>query len=189
MKRLLFLFLMIVTACTPLNATSTPASFFNQTPVPANLSLGSTSEQIQRTMWESAIQWKIVQMDGVVTRFTDGVPVQAFHEQVWLDPLNNRYKVEWTGILNSLDKFLRFSDGNIIHHVNLNSGQIETFSYPDTARVGQYVPPLVEGEAYPNPIWSQMGTPLSQLAFPSDYAQNKGSFKVLAMDMIAAEIQ
>lgn len=34
-------------------------------------------------------------MDGVVTWFTDGAPVQALHEQVWIDPLNSRYKVEW----------------------------------------------------------------------------------------------
>jgi hypothetical protein len=47
------------------------------------------------------------------------------------------------------------------------------------------VPPLVEGEAHPNPIWGQIGTPLSQLAFPSDYSQNKGIFKALAMENIA----
>lgn len=185
MKRLPLLFLIILTACTPVNGTSIPASFFDETPVPANLSLNSTSEQIQRAMWEGAVQWKTLQLDGVVTWFSDGEPVQAFHEIVSLDPLNNRYKVEWTGILNSADKFLRFSDGSTIHHVNLNSGQVETFAYPDSARVGQYVPPLIEGEAHPNPIWGQIGTPLSQLAFSSDYSQNKGIFKVLATEAIA----
>jgi Tol biopolymer transport system component len=185
MKRFLFLFLIILTACSPANGTSIPASFFDQTPVPANLSLDSSSDQIQRALWESAAQWKTLQMDGVVTWFDAGAPVQAYHEQVWLDPLNNRYKVEWTGILNSADKFLRFSDGNTIQHVNLNSGQVEMFPYPDSAKVGQYIPPLVEGEAYPNPIWGQIGTPLAQLAFPSDYSQNEGIFKVLTMETIA----
>jgi Tol biopolymer transport system component len=185
MKRFLFLFLIILTACTPVHGTSIPASLFDQTPAPANLGLDSTPGQIQQAMWESAVQWKTLQLDGVVTWFSDGVPVQAFHETVSLDPLNNRYKVEWNGILNSADKFLRVSDGSAIHHVNLNSGQVETFSYPDSARVGQYVPPQVEGEAHPNPIWGQIGTPLSQLAFPSDYSQNEGIFKALAKENIA----
>jgi hypothetical protein len=51
--------------------------------------------------------------------------------------------------------------------------------------VGQYVPPLLEGESYPNPIWGQIGTPLSQLAFPSDYSQNKGIFKAIGIETIA----
>src|SRR5690349_868079 len=119
MKRFLFLLLIILTACTPVNGTSIPASFFDQTPVPANLGLDSTSGQIQQAMWESAVQWKTLQLDGVITWFSDGVPVQAFHETVSLDPLNSRYKVEWNGILNSADKFLRVSDGSAIHHVNL----------------------------------------------------------------------
>ncbi|MBL8077545.1 MAG: PD40 domain-containing protein [Anaerolineales bacterium] len=184
MKRFLILSLLILTACSS-NTTSTPASFFDLTPASVNLGLDSTSEQIQRAMWESAVHWRTLQMDGVVTWFTDGTPVQALHEQVWIDPLNSRYKVEWTGVLNSPDHFLKLSDGSTVHHINLNSGQAETFAYPDFARVGQYVPPMVEGQAYPNPMWGQIGTPLSQLAFPSDYSQNKGSFTALGMDTIA----
>lgn len=183
MKRLLFVTLIFLTACS--QTADTPASFFDQAPAPASLSLDSTSEQIQRAMWESAAQWKTLQMDGVITWFANGAPAQAFHEQVWLDPLNSRYKVEWTGILNNPDYFLRLSDGVNIHNINLNSGQVETFAYPDFARVGQYIPPIVEGEAYPNPIWGQIGTPLSQLAFSSDYAQNKGIFTPLGMDTVA----
>lgn len=80
---------------------------------------------------------------------------------------------------------MKLSDGSIVHHINLNSGQAETSAYPDFARVGQYVPPMVEGQAYPNPMWGQIGTPLSQLAFPSDYSQNKGIFTALGVDTIA----
>jgi Tol biopolymer transport system component len=184
MRRFLTLALIFLTGC-GVPAPTEPASFFNSTPVPLNLSLESTPEQIQRAMIESAPQWATLQMDGVVTFFADGQPAQSYHEEVWLDPLNNRYKVQWTGILNSADKFVKFSDGANISNVNLNSGQVETFPYPDSARVGQFVPPFVEGSAHPNPIWGQIGTPLSQLAFPSDYAQNTGIFTPLAIELVA----
>jgi hypothetical protein len=178
MRRFLTFALIFLAGCGSQTPTE-PASLFNPTPA---LSLESTSAQIQRAMLESASQWTTLQMDGVVTWYADGAPVQAFHEEVWLDPLNNRYKVQWTGIHNSADKFVKFSEGTNISNINLNSGQVETFPYPDSARVGQYVPPYVEGSAYPNPIWAQIGTPLAQLAFPADYAQNTGIFTPFAME-------
>jgi Tol biopolymer transport system component len=184
MKRLLILALMFLTSCSSALPT-TPASYFDLTAAPADLSMDSTSEQIQRAMYESAARWTTLQMNGTATWYlTDGT-TQVFQEAVWLDPLNNRYRVELNGVLNSTDKFLKFSDGTNIYNVNLNIGHIESFSYPDFARVGQYIPPTVEGEAYPNPIWGQIGSPLSQLAFSSDYAQNKGTFTPVGMEAIA----
>lgn len=184
MKNLSILILILLTACAP-NASQTPASHFNLTPAPANLSLDSTPGQIQRAMWESAAKWTTLQMEGIVTWVLPDGTTQVYQEKVWLDPLNNRYKVELNGITNSTDKFLKLSDGSNIYNINLNSGHVESYAYPDFARVGQYVPPIIEGEAYPNPIWGQIGSPLSQLAFSSDYAQNKGIFKPLGMDTVA----
>jgi hypothetical protein len=184
MKRLLILALMFLTSCSSVLPT-TPASYFDLTPAPADLSMDSTSEQIQRAMYESAARWTTLQMNGTVTWYLPDGTTQVFQEAVWLDPLNNRYRVELNGVLNSTDKFLKFSDGKNIYNVNLNIGHIESFPYPDFARVGQYIPPTVEGEAYPNPIWGQIGSPLSQLAFSSDYAQNKGTFTPVAMEAIA----
>ncbi|MDP2778771.1 MAG: hypothetical protein Q8O48_14125, partial [Anaerolineales bacterium] len=66
MKNLLILILTFLTACAPI-ASQTPASYFNLTPAPANLSLDSTPEQIQRAMWESAAKWTTLQMEGIVT--------------------------------------------------------------------------------------------------------------------------
>ncbi len=43
---------------------------------------------------------------------------------------------------------------------------------PDFAKVGQFVPTPEVDTAYPQPLWGQMGTPLSQLAFTSDFAQS-----------------
>src|SRR5689334_15421352 len=185
MKRLLFLSLIILAACSSAAETQTPVSFFNQTAVPASLTVNSTSEQIQTAMLHNAIQWKTLHMDGQVTWFEGGTPVYAVHEEVWLDPLNSRYKVQWLGILNSPENSIKLSDGLTTHFINLNSGQDQTSPYPDSARVGQYVPPVVEGQTYPNLIWAQIGTPISQLAFPSDYSQNDGIFKALGMETIA----
>ncbi|MHB8777648.1 MAG: hypothetical protein ACYC6R_07785 [Anaerolineales bacterium] len=184
MKNLSILILILITACTP-DFSQTPASYFNLTPAPANLSLDSTPEQIQHAMWESAAKWTSLQMEGNVTWHLPDGTTQVYQEKVWLDPLNNRYKVELIGITHSTDKFLKLSDGSNIYNINLNTGQIESYTYPDFARVGQYIPPVIEGESHPNPIWGQIGSPLSQLAFSSDYAQNKGIFKPLGMDMIA----
>ncbi len=186
MKRILILTLIILTACSSAPSSTQPAtSFFNLTPAPFDLNLDTTPDQIQRAMWESASRWATLQMDGRVTWYLPDGSTQEFQEKVWLDPLNNRYRVELKGVVNSADHFLKFSDGLNIHNVNLNSGLVETYAYPDFARVGQYVPALVEGEAYPNPIWGQIGSPLSQLAFSSDFSQNKGIFTPLGMESVS----
>jgi Tol biopolymer transport system component len=184
MKRFLILSLLLISGCGSPVPTE-PASFFDPALAAANLSLESTSEQIRGAMLESARQWTTLQMDGTVTWFAGGVPVQAYHELVTLDLLNSRYRVEWSGVLNSLDHFLKFSDGAKIHQVNFNSGQVDTLPYPESAKVGQYIPPYAGAETYPNPFSAQIGTPLAQLAFPSDYAQNTGVFTPISFETVA----
>lgn len=183
MKRFLLLTLICLTACSTSQAS--PASFFNLTPAPFNLSLDSTSEQIQKAMLESAAHWTTLQMIGTGTYYLPDGSTQTVKEQVWLDPLNSRYRVEVNGFPGPADQFIKISDGATIYNVNLNTGQAETFAFPDSARVGQYIPPLQSGTAYPNPVWGQIGTPLSQLAFPSDLAQNYGTFKPVGNDVVA----
>jgi hypothetical protein len=56
---------------------------------------------------------------------------------------------------------------------------------PDFAKVGQYVPPVETGYAYPNPIWGQIGTPLAEIIFSADRAQNQGTFVPVAMESVA----
>jgi len=187
MKRILFLMLIFLTACSAMDPT--PVSYFDASP-PAQpdsviLTVDSTSEQIQRAMLESAAKWTTLQINGVVTWYAADGTTQVYQEQTWIDPLNSRYKVDLNGTSNSDDKVLKFSDGVNIYNVNLNSGLVETSSYPDFARVGQYIPPVSEGTAYPNPIWGQIGTPLSEMAFSSNYAQGAGKFKPLGIETIA----
>lgn len=176
MKRLFILLLVFLTACSP-------ASFFNRTPVPLDLDLESTPEQIQRAMLESALHWTTLQMSGTITFTVTGQPAQVFSETVRLDPLNSRYRVELSD--NAVSNSLKISDGSTIYNIDLNSNRMEQSPYPGFARVGQYVPPVQEGVAYPNPIWGQIGTPLSEMAFPANFAQNAGMFFPLGMDVVA----
>ena len=180
MKRLLTLILIFLTAC-----SSGPASFFNQTPAPANLTMDSTSEQIQRALLESAPRWNTLQMEGTLTWYMPDGSTQSAQEKVWLAPLDGKFKVELNGIVNNSNRIIKLSDGVTVYDVNVVTNQVQTFQYPDSARVGQYVPPLVEGEAHPNPIWGQIGTPLSNLAFASDYSQAAGIFTPVVIESIA----
>ncbi len=184
MKRFLTLLsVLILAACSLLPAES--ASFFAPQPDAAILQADSTSEQIQRAMLQSAAAWRTVQLSGTITWYNADGSTQAYHEQAWLDPLSSRYKVELNGITNPADKVVKFSDGKNNYNINMTSGLVETIPYPDFARAGQYIPPLEEGVAYPNPMWGQIGTPLSELAFAANYAQNKGTFTPLGIETIA----
>ena len=184
MKKFLILLMMTLSACAPvMTATPViqdePGSLFNVTPIPLDLSLDSTSEQIQRAMLESATYWSTLQMEGSIVRFLGDGATQEFQEKVWLDPLNNRFRVE------STNGNIKLSDGANIYNANLNSGNMESYPYPDSGKVGQYVPALVTGESHPNPIWGQIGTPLAELAFSSDYAQGQGIFSAVGTKSVA----
>ena len=182
MKRLLILTLLLLTAC---SSTNSPASFFDRTPEPFSLNLDSTPGEIQRAILESAVHWTTLQMSGSITHFLPDGSTQSFHEQIWLDPLESRYRIQLTGVTNSADNILKLSDGETITNINYPADTIEQVSYPDFARVGQYIPPVQDGVAYPNPIWGQIGTPLSEMAFSANFAQADGTFAPLAMESVA----
>ena len=187
MNRFFLATLIFVFAACSANTPTVPAdaSFFEITPVPANLGINSTSEQIQRALWESASKWTTLQMDGSVTWYLPDGSTQLVREQVWMDPIRSRFKTEVTGVTNTSQKVLKLIDGTNIYDADLTLGQVQIFPIPDFIRVGQYIPPLVEGEAHPNPIWGQLGTPLSLLAFASDFSQNGGVFKPISIETIA----
>src|SRR5258705_4495164 len=107
MRQFLILVLIFLTGCIS-PSTPTPASFFDTTPAAPVLGMDSTSTQIQRAMIESAPQWMTLQMDGTSAWFApNGDVTQAYQERVWLDPLNNRYKVEKNSAINNAEKFLK----------------------------------------------------------------------------------
>ncbi len=151
------------------------------------LSLNSSSEEIQRAMLESATQWKSIWMDGIVTHYpAEGIsaPPTTFREQVWIDLTTGRFRVLSGPVDGAANQYLS-SDGITVLKLDLVTGQSQSQPLPDFAKVGQFVPTLEPGNAYPQPLWGQMGTPLSQLAFTSDFAQNDGTFKPTGVEFIA----
>ena len=77
------------------------------------------------------------------------------------------------------------SDGVAVLEMDLKTGQSQSQPLPDFGQEKQFVPPLVSGYAYPQPLWGQMGTSVSLMAFPSDFAQSEGIFKPVATEFIA----
>ena len=189
MKKFLILILIFLTACTSNVANpSDPSTAVTSDPGigPAYLSLESTSEQIQRAMLDSAARWQSLRLDGTIGFFEPGgLVMQTTREQVWIDQTAFRFRV-LVGIADGTIGTLKASDGVNIIEVNLKTGETLNSTYPDSARISGYIPPLQAGVANPNPIWGQMGTRISQLAFPSDFAQNGGTFKAIGIDTIAA---
>ncbi|MCA1899593.1 MAG: hypothetical protein LDL50_02670 [Chloroflexi bacterium] len=183
MKRLFLLALAFLAACS--SADIAPSSYFDSLPDTVILRLDSSSEQIQQAMLQSATHWTTLQLSGSVAWYGADGSTQVFEERAWIDPANSRFKVELNGAVNAADKIVRFSDGETVHNLNLNSGLAETSPYPDFARVGQFVPPVGGDAAYPHPMWGQMGTPLSEMAFSANFAQSGGTFSALSLESVA----
>jgi len=165
------------------NITATPTS----TPAPVLLSLDSTSDEIQTAMLESATKWDTIWMDGTITWYDPtgtGQPPQVYHEQVWIDQSVNRYRV----LMGSSDGpagTFRVCDGLTTLEMDLTNGQSQSSPLPEFARETHYVPPLEPGVSYPNPLWGQIGTPLSELVYSANFAQNQGTFKPVAIENVA----
>jgi len=178
---------------TPASAAAVPAVPATPEPVsspqgaPAILSLDSSSEEIQAAMLESATKWETVWMDGVVTWYDQtgsGQPPQVFHEQVWIDQTTSRFRI-LLGPVDGPAETFKVCDGMTILEMDLKNGQSQSNPLPEFAKASQFVPPVEPGMAYPNPIWGQIGTPLSELVFSADRAQNEGTFEPVALESVA----
>ena len=200
MRRSLLLFIalsLLVSACGTLEISlETPPGEITELPIGSNqdegataeprLSLNSTSEEIQRAMLESATTWQSIWMDGTFIGYdpgaTEAPPV--LREQVWIDLPSSRFRSLTGYVDGSMDK-LKISDGVMVLEMDLQTGQSQTNPMPDLGLEKQFVPDYQPGYAYPQPLWGQMGTTVSLLAFPSDLAQSEGTFEPLAMELVA----
>jgi WD40 repeat protein len=172
----------------PASAAAIPAAPATLTPgfAPVLLSLDSTSEEIQSAMLESATKWETIWMDGTVTWYDptgSGNPPQVFHEQTWIDQSTSHFRV-LLGPGDGPAETFKVCDGSTILEMDLKTGQSQSHPLPEFAKAPGYVPPVEPGVAYPNPIWGQIGTPLSELVFSADRAQNQGTFEPVGMESI-----
>ncbi len=172
---------------TPVGNSILPeAAIMTATPEPV-LSMNSTSEEIRQFMLKSATNWKSVWMDGTVTNYamegTDSHTATT-REQVWIDLPTNRFRVLMGPADGEAEKYIA-SDGMTILEMDLLNGQSQSRPLPDFARAGQFIPTPGPDTAYPQPLWGQMGTPLSELAFTSDFAQSAGTFTPVTMESLA----
>ena len=195
MKKLIYplMSLILLSGCGTLNALSSesPASPAGVIATPGTasvpLSMDSTSAEIQSAMLESATKWNTIWMDGTVTWYDptgSGQPPQIFHEQDWVDQSANRFRVLLGPRDGAADTF-KVCDGATILEMDLKSGQSQSRPLPEFAKASQFVPPVEPDLAYPNPLWGQIGTPLSELIFSADRAQNQGTFVPVALEDVA----
>ncbi|HSL30897.1 MAG TPA: hypothetical protein VK900_16980 [Anaerolineales bacterium] len=164
-----------------------PAGSASEATAEPGLSLSSSSDEIQQAMLASAATWLTIWMDGTVTQYamdgSDASP-QVTREQVWIDQSRSRFRILSGPAEGTAEKF-KASDGAIILDMDLKTGQSQTYPLPEFAKVKQFVPTLEPGFGYPQPLWGQMGTQFSQLAFSSDLAQNEGTFKPVGIEFVA----
>jgi len=189
---LLFILTFSLSACGTLEVKLEPTTVESQpaadlpTPTPAasTLSMASTSEEIQQFMLTSATRWQTLFLDGTVYNYDrDSNVVYSMRQQAWIDQMNARFRV-LSGPVDGEAAAFKASDGVNILTIDLKSGATDTSEMSPGTNQPQYVPPLEPGMAYPNPLWSQIGEPLAQLAFPSDFAQNTGIFKPVGMESL-----
>ncbi len=157
------------------------------TPTPL-LSMESTSEEIQQAMLTSATRWQTLFMDGTVFNYeADFNQTHVMRQQVWIDQMNFRFRT-LSGSVDGDAAVFRASDGVTILVMDRATGATQTYEMAPMIDPPQYVPPQnvpqEVGVAYPNPLWGQIGEPLAQLAFPSDFAQNQGTFKPVGMETL-----
>jgi hypothetical protein len=187
---------LVLSACgTPEIALETPPPEISEIAVGSapeaiaepRLSLTSSSEEIQHAMLESATNWLSIWMDGTVTQYAldgSGAPPDVKAEQVWIDQSLSRFRI-LTGPAHGTAETFKASNGMTILEMDLKTGWSQSYPLPDFAKVKQFVPTLEPEHAYPQPLWGQMGTHLSQLAFSSDLAQNEGTFRPIATEFAA----
>ena len=149
------------------------------------LSMASSSEAIRLKMLQSALNWKTIWLDGVIYDSMDsnGNPQDGTRQQVWIDQSTARFRV-LSGPADGAATKLKVSDGVSILEMDLSTGATQMSAMPP-GLAGQFAAQPAAGIASPDPLWGQIGERLAELAFPSDYAQNDGTYQPVAIETVA----
>ncbi len=206
-KKILWLFLittLALSACGTLNVTldrvpspvptglqatpslPPPASLMpSSTPTNQLLNMDSSSDAIRQVMLHSALNWKTIWMDGVIYQSMDsnGNPQDGTRQQVWIDQSTARFRF-LSGPVDGAAARFKVSDGVSILDMDLKTGETQ-ISAMAQGLTGQFVSLPAGDVASPNPLWGQIGERLAEMALSSDYAQNDGTYKPVAIEMMA----
>jgi hypothetical protein len=172
----------VVASATP-PAILTPGPTFTLPDQP--LSMASSSEAIRLKMLQSALNWKTIWLDGMIYDSMDsnGNPQDGTRQQVWIDQPTARFRV-LSGPANGAATKLKVSDGVSILEMDLNTGATQMSAMPP-GLAGQFAPQPAASIASPDPLCGQIGERLAEMAFTSDYAQNDGTYKPVAIETVA----
>jgi hypothetical protein len=144
----------------------------------------SNSDEIRQLILESPQKWQTLFMDAQMA--SAGEAAQRL--QVWVDQPELSFRLI-TGTVDGTAKDFRVSDGRSQLDLDIQSGA----SAITPASVGDasipYTPQAPEsretGVIQPHPLSAVIGSNLGVMIFPSDIAQNEGTFTPVAMEVIA----
>jgi hypothetical protein len=180
-----------LTACGILEVTLTNTDELARTPIsepaevgPVPLSMYSTSDEIRQLILESPNKWQSLFMDMQVVSPNE----PARHVQVWVDQPSLSFRLLSGSMDGSAENF-RASDGTSLLNMNIQTGESSIEPFPAEGMTIPYTPQapaLSMGDAIqPHPLSTAIGSHLGVLIFPSEIAQNEGTFKPVAMEVIA----
>jgi len=191
MRRAIISFLtltLLLTACGTLEVTLTNSDALTQTPAsdspaagPAPLGMSSTSGEIRQLLLESPFRWQTIFMDALVT--SNGESPRRV--QTWVDQPALSLRV-FSGPPDGSAETLRVADGMSLLDLNLQTGESSIAPFGEGVDIPftPQAPILPDNVIESHPLISHVDR-LGTLIFPSEVAQNEGTFKPVAMEAIA----
>ncbi len=194
MHRAVVLFIVLsifMTACGTLEVTLTNSDELAMTPVsdfsemgPVPLNMYSTSDEIRQLLLESPNNWHSLFMDAQV--ISPAEPVRRL--QIWVEQPELSFR-SLNGLLGGSAETYRVSNGTTQLDLDIRTGESAITPFPADGMIIPYTPQapdlFMDGSIQPHPLSSAVGSHLGTLIFPSDIAQNEGTFKPVAMEVIA----
>jgi hypothetical protein len=193
MRRAIIPFLILtflLTACGTFEVTLTNNGDLTPTPAsdslaagPAPLSMSSTSTEIRQLLLESPVRWQTIFMDAQVTRTGEN----PYRVQVWVDQPNLSAR-SLSGDPNGAASTLRVADRLSLLYLDIATGESKLAPFLDETIGVPYTPaPLnIQSGGIQSHLLSSATDPaMSDLLFPSDMAQNEGTFKPIGTEVVA----
>ena len=163
--------------------TRTPLATSSPEPGPVPLGMDSTSEEIRQLIVGSPFHWQTIFMDAQVTSAGES-PRRV---QAWVDQSALSLRV-LSGSSDGSASSFRVADRMSLLDLNIQTGEselspfLENMDVPYTPQApGPYPASVIE----PHPLSTAIDSSLGTLILPDGLAQNEGTFKPVAMEVVA----